>query len=132
MNCILIFHKYHTYKLIRSGYIRQDTFPRRSTSVVITASISSAPSAKITSALPFRSAIVGRAQQSSTQTSNRNAEAIKEHQILAKYELKFINKFNFNLSFSIHGVLSLRKKSFLSCLDRKKHQSDERNKLNVV
>ena len=36
----------------------QITFPRRKTSVVITASISSAPSAKITSALPFKSAIL--------------------------------------------------------------------------
>lgn len=36
----------------------QITFPRRKTSVVITASISSAPSAKITSALPFESAIL--------------------------------------------------------------------------
>ena len=34
------------------------TFPRRKTSAVITASISSAPSAKITSALPFKSAML--------------------------------------------------------------------------
>ena len=36
----------------------QLTFPRRKTSAVITASISSAPSAKITSALPFKSAML--------------------------------------------------------------------------
>lgn len=49
----------------------QLTFPRRKTSAVITASISSAPSAKITSALPFKSAMLQWAEIFSTQTSDQ-------------------------------------------------------------
>lgn len=54
-----LLQKDHNAKCFNNEILQyQITFPRRKTSVVITASISSAPSAKITSALPFESAIL--------------------------------------------------------------------------
>ena len=54
-----LLQKGHIVKCFKNEILLyQITFPRRKTSAVITASISSAPSAKITNALPFKSAIL--------------------------------------------------------------------------